>query len=174
MFFFDSKTLERTGKLIAWIFIIILLLVGCSQLYDSGHKALHPKEARQESIKEKNTKEKANNALQNGLNKDKQLVSSNNDSPSYGLNYAKYIDSIKYTGSQNVTIYVNSEFQNLDEINKTNVINGAQDMAKTTLWQEKIISQDQLKQNVFATVNYGNNAIGQSSIGNYSKIKWSE
>lgn len=174
MIFLNSKILDKVAKVILWIFLLCLLVVGCSQFYDSGHKTLHPKEARQESIKIKEQRKKANAALMKQLNTDQHLASSNNEPVSYGLNYANYIDSIKYTEGENVTIYVTSNFQNLDASSKTSVINGAQDMAKTTLWHEKVISQSEMNENVFATVNLGANSIGQSSISNHSEIKWSE
>lgn len=173
MIFLDSKILAKTAKVIVWIFLLAVMLVGCSLLYGNAHDAMHPKEARQESIKVNKTKEKANAALKKQLTTDQQLASNNNESASYGLNYANYVESIKYTGGENVTLYVSPEFQGLDDTSKNSVVNAAQGMAKTTLWKENVITEDEMKENVFATVNLGENSIGQSSIGNHSEIKWS-
>lgn len=176
MFFYDHKTMNKVAKVILWIFFICLIIVGCSQLYDSGHKAMHPKEARQESITASNNKKKANIVLAKQLADDrKEAQSSNNTNqsdPASGLNYTTYVTNVKYTGNNDLTVEVTSDFQNLNDQQKTSVVNAAQGMARSTLWKNKIINQSTVKNNLFTTVQLGSNGIGRSTVGNLSQFKW--
>lgn len=176
MFFYDQKTLNKVAKVALWIFFICVFIVGCSSVSDNIHQKLHPQEVKQESVKKVKTKGKANKVLEKQLNEDQQLAKSNTNNnqsdPNSGLNYTNYVDNIKYDGQTDITIHVNSQFMSLNEQQRTSVINGAQGMAKSALWQNKIISKNDVQNNLFVTIRFGSEPVGHSNISNLSTFKW--
>lgn len=176
MFFYSKDTMNKTVKVILWIFFICVFIVGCSEVSDKMHKTLHPQQAKQESIKAKKTKQTGNRVLNKQLESDRKLAQSNTNSnqtdPNSGLNYTNYVNSIKYDGNTDITIHVNDNFMALDEQQRASIINSAQGMAKSALWQNKVISKNDVQNNLFTTIRLGSDPVGHSKVSNLSTFKW--
>lgn len=94
----------------------------------------------------------------------------NDDPTNYG--YAKYIESIKYTGGTNITVQVNGAFKEVDDDIKTDVMNQVQDLAKMVLLNDGRISNDDAKDGLIVKVNNGKDSIGTSQTLNHKKYSW--
>lgn len=109
-----------------------------------------------------------NKDLKKELKQDRSYA--NDDPTNYG--YAKYIESIKYTGGTNITVQVNGAFKEVDDDIKTDVMNQAQDLAKMVLLNDGKISSEDAKDGLIVMVKNGKNSIGTSKALNHKKYSW--
>lgn len=121
---------------------------------------------KQISSTEKTTKKTSiNDELAKSLSEDQGYAQKGNSD----FVYANYINSVKYTGNAQITVYVNNDFLNLDNQTKTNYLNQVQGMAGSVLLDHNKISDDDFRQGLFITINNGQNSIGSSKISNYKE-----
>ena len=174
MFFYDNKTLNKVTKVILWIFFICVFIVGCSEVSDKMHKTLHPQQAKQESIKAKKEKQKANKTLRADLDSDTQASQTNDNQsdPAAALNYTNYVNSVKYDGNYDITVHVNNNFLALNEQQRISVINNTQAMAKSSLLRSKTVDESEARENPFTTIRLGQEPLGNSKISDPSSFKW--
>lgn len=109
-----------------------------------------------------------NKDLKKQLKQDKSYAKS--DPTNYG--YAKYIESIKYTGNSDITVQVNGAFKDIDDDIKTNVMNQAQGLAKMVLLNDGKISGDDASEGLVVLINNGKNSIGTSKALNHKEYSW--
>lgn len=88
--------------------------------------------------------------------------------------FASYINGVKYTGSNELTVYVNNDFTNLPDKTKTDYLNQVQGMAQSVLLDKNKISDDDCREGLFITINVGQNSIGTSKITNHKEYHFNK
>ncbi|MCZ3746525.1 hypothetical protein L2520_03690 [Limosilactobacillus vaginalis] len=109
-----------------------------------------------------------NKDLKKELKKDRSYA--DDDPTNYG--YAKYIESIKYTGGTNITVQVNGAFKDVDDDIKDDVMDHVQGLAKMVLLNDGKISGDDAREGLIILINNGKNSIGTSKALNHKKYSW--
>lgn len=88
--------------------------------------------------------------------------------------FANYINSIKYTGNADITVYVTDDFANLPNSTKTDYLNEVQSMVQMPLLDHNKITNDDCREGVFITVNLGSNSIGHSKVTAHKEYKFND
>lgn len=109
-----------------------------------------------------------NKDLKKQLKQDKSYAKS--DPTNYG--YAKYIESIRYTGNSDITVQVNGAFKDIDDDIKTDVMNQVQGLAKMVLLNDGKISGDDASEGLVVLINNRKNSIGTSKALNHKEYSW--
>lgn len=145
------------------IILLGLILVGYGK-DDYKHNSKH------EISLKRNSKQKTsvNKEIANTLSKEKKEAQQGR----HDSEFAKYINSITYTGHTNITVYVNKDFINLPEHTKTNYLNKVQLMVQLPLLNHSKITNDDCSQGLFIKVKFGSDSIGHSKTKSHKEYKF--
>lgn len=150
-----------------WILVVIVIFLAIGA---NGSKTNNSTSSKDQTSKTKSKPKYAevNKDLAKALKKDQSYA--NDDPTNFG--YAKYIESIKYTGGSDITVNVNGAFKDVDNDVKTDVMNQTQNLVKMVLLNDKKISDDNAGEGLVVLVNNGGNSIGTSKALNHKEYSW--
>lgn len=115
--------------------------------------------------KEGSKYKKINDEFAKTLSENQSYAESGNSS----FDFAGYISKIEYTGDKKVTVYVYSEFNNLSDEQKKDVLDNVQGLVQLPLLDAKAITNEDCRNGVFLTVNLGNETVGHSKATDYKE-----
>lgn len=174
----DWKPFKKEGI----VFLVCFILAGVFADTSSGSSDSSSKSDKAEKVAKKSEKPKASKketkkdeskaqSKTSPVNDDlKKTLAENQGFAQKGnadFAFANYVNGVKYTGSNELTVYVNSDFENLPDKTKTDYLNQVQGMAQSVLLDKNKISDDDCREGLFITINVGQNSIGTSKISDH-------
>lgn len=104
-----------------------------------------------------------NKDLATQLKQDQSYAENNPDN----FGYSQYIEKIKYEGNTDINVYVNGGFKDLNDDEKTDVLNQVQGIAKMVLLNDNKISDSDAADGLVVEAFNGKNSVAVSAVFNH-------
>ena len=168
--------------------MIVLLGVGttaCSSSTNSDNDESQYKTEQDDSTtkdNDTNDESKINAAIAKDLKLDKGWADgsldedgnpTDNGTPQDDFAWAVFIEKIEYS-SDNLRIYVNNGFKNLNDNERQVAIESAMRASYSGINKYKKMEQEQIKSGLYTEIYMGDTSIGHSKISNHSQFSWDE
>ncbi|AKP68189.1 hypothetical protein [Companilactobacillus ginsenosidimutans] len=172
----DTQKLVKYATVLS---IILLLTSGTIIMYDvTNPEAITKsvskgKQHRQKKLGSNISEEKIrkiNIAIAESLADDKKHLS--NGDPNIGYKYSDKIHSIEYLSNNKIEIKVNNEFFDNNENQKKSTIDSAQNCAYSGIMDSRMVSGNELRKGLYATIKYKKNVVGHSKKSDFKHYKW--
>ena len=154
--------------------IIFLVLVIVFSIYFYSHNDKSSKTSNSANQTSSSMQSEANKhkSINTELKKNLQQDQSFADSDSHDYGYAKQIESVQYTGKNNILVNVKASFKELQPQQKTDVMNQTQNLARMVLLNDGKINDDQAKEGLIVTINCGDKPVGESKVSDHRNYSW--